>query len=130
MVVRPSKKGRVGNPSGPERIAARVVGVGKPFGQLKYRLRTNTGVLGGSYFHGQIRTAAPGRPDAPRFEGVEARGVPLTTEREARGGAVGCGCRYKGGMCGKGCPCKKGGILCGRHCGCTHHSGGKCGNSK
>lgn len=130
VVVKPSRKGKVGNPTAPARIAARVIARTQPYGQVKYRLRTNTGVLPDTYFHGQLRKAVPGRPDAPRFEGVAVQGVPLTTERQARGGAVGCGCRAKGGMCGKACPCKKGGNMCGRHCGCKFGKGGNCGNCK
>lgn len=124
----PARKGKVGNPVGNKRISARIVGVSKPNGQLKYGLRTNTGVLPGTYFHGQLRAAVPGRPDATNFQGVGVMGVRVTSEREARGNQVRCGCRRKGGKCGDTCPCRKGGHKCGRHCGCKHGSGGNCSN--
>ena len=126
--MKPATKGKVGTQVGPSRIAARVVAVTKPYGQLKYQLRCNTGVLTGTYFHGQLRKAAPDRHDAPNFEGVEVQGVRSTTEREAAGGTVRCGCRRNGGKCGATCPCKQSGNVCGRFCTCKHGSGGNCGN--
>ena len=138
VVAKPSKKGKVGNPTGPKRMAACVVGVSKPFGQLKYKLRSNTGWACWACWAcwaTPTSTASCGRQcpaglmlHALRGAGVQA--VPQTTGREARGGAMGCRCRAKGGKCGKACPCKKGGNLCGRHCSCKHGKGGTCGNCK
>jgi hypothetical protein len=126
VVLQPAKKGKVGNPVGPKRILARVVGVSKPFGAYKYQLRCNTGVLPDTYFQNQLRAAVPQRAAELQFEGVAVQGVRMTTEREARGGHVSCSCRRDGGKCGPTCPCRP--SLCGRHCGCKHGKGANCGN--
>jgi len=133
VLLLPSKLGRVGRRIGPKKILCRVCAIMAQSGHVTmYKLRCNAGVLPGHYQVKAMQAAPPAAAARLQFEGVEHKGVPQTTLKQAQhaepGGAavVSCGCTGK--KCGARCACKKQGAKCSRDCLCTYGKGGNCGN--
>jgi hypothetical protein len=128
VLLLPQKFGRIGTTIDPKRIVCRVVGIQSGFGMRKYQLRCNVGLLEGTYFDKQLEPAPPASEQQLTFTGVETKGVPCTTLKNAvasqriAGAPNPCGCR---GKCGSNCRCKKHGSVCSRECGCKAL---RCGN--
>ncbi len=120
VLMVPQKCGHAGGATiDPQSIVCRVVGVQRPGGNTKYKLRCNSGVLEGLFFPSQMRTAPQLSAATLSFEGVETEGVAAVSLANAKagqrvGGVAAAPCRCRG-KCTQRCKCKG---SCSRACGC------------
>ncbi len=133
VTLLPPKMGKVGRPVGGRRLTCRVVGITKPFGQVKkYKLRCNAGVLKETYSAARLDRAVPRSAAKLNFSGVEYEGLPTVSLVQAQQAepankpTLSCSC--KGACSTRRCACMKQGKRCGRHCGCKTRHGANYGN--
>ena len=133
VTLLPAKMGKVGRPIGERRVTCRVVQVTNRFGQLlQYKLRCNAGVLDGVYPAARLERAVPRAAAKLNFTGVEYKGLPTVSAKQALQAAPAnkptLSCNCKGACSTQRCTCMKHGKRCGRHCGCKTRHGANCGN--